>query len=439
MRKLTSFFILLASFSGYSLAGGAYCTMSYEWYSCASSEEAACQKFASDKVKQGFTTAKYEKLFDSGNGLYCVAGIVPEPSIHYFDCDNGGTPLGGGDINCSKPPEPEPEPEKCKANLPVPLSDMSPPVSAIDCGNGFYNYSGCLAEENTSWDSGSGGVGIGVMCLDGDNFCTGYFRLTGAATSCSRTDPIPPVDPEIPQTPEEPPEPEVPPSPENPETPETPETPENPSGGGGSTENGGNDNGSSSGGGSQGGGSQGGSSIGGGSENGSNNGSNNGSENGSENGTEGGEGFCDPSKQECGDDDSKASGLSCDEPLACDGDAIQCAQLEKQKEIKCAQEELYNYDKYEKDINAVLDGQPSEFEEEEVDLRSEVGFGSANSRWLPAGSCPPPLTITATLSGGGVPIKIDFAGLCAMAEAVAGVIVGLASLLGLKIVAGARA
>ncbi|AWM80133.1 hypothetical protein DKL61_07110 [Gammaproteobacteria bacterium ESL0073] len=455
MKKLTSFFILLASFSGYSLADGAYCTTSVGWYSCASSKEAACQKFAADKVKQGFTTAKYEKIQVVGDSTYCVAGIVPEPSIRYFDCDNGGTPLGGGGINCSKPSEPEPEPVKCEVGNIIALRSPNAPIIWVSgskqpvIGTAAPDYACVKSCEYTRFHDKFSQKCFLVPGSTDTGFCN--FGMSGTGKSCETEtpsngdpetgDPLPTTPPnncegegcnvekpEEPENPDPPKEPEPEPEPEP-----KPDPPDNPSGGGGTGGNG-SENGGSGGGGSSGGGTAGGAENGGGSGSGSE-GEGNGNEgngNGNGNGSGNGNGNCDPSKEECGEGEGGASGLACDQPLTCDGDAIQCAQLEKQKEIKCAQEELYKLDDEQRRLLKELVGVNTQeidgFGDKEapvVDVSKMINKGSS---WL-SRSCPAPITIDVK----GQSLQFSYTPICDLASWFSGVIIAIASFLAIRV------
>lgn len=197
-------------------------------------------------------------------------------------------------------------------------------------------------------------------------------------------------------------------------------------GGSGSGSGGGNNGGSSgsgSGGGGGGGGSGGSTGIGDGDGEGEGDGEGNGGSGSWGDGDGDGEG---------GDKSSVNGGITCDQPLICKGDAVQCSQLEKQHQIKCAQEELYKKDD---DIDAQLqqlvDKNTHKIKGLGEEAADEVNMGdliSKGSGWLPRG-CPSSKTVNVK----GTTLTFSFAEICKVASWFSGVVVALFSFLGLRV------
>ncbi|QLF94095.1 hypothetical protein HW090_13175 [Pseudomonas sp. ABC1] len=215
----------------------------------------------------------------------------------------------------------------------------------------------------------------------------------------------------------EPPEPEPEPEPEptDPDEPDEPDNPDQPGGNGGNT--GGNNGGNTGGGNDNSGGNTGGNNSGGGSSGG-----------GSDNG--GGSGSCtgDNSCNDNGGEDPKgdggsASGMGCDQPLRCEGDAIQCAVLQQQKAARCEAKDFFDLDKNKGEINSFLDNE--KFKPGDVAKGDSIqipDFISNNTRFLPS-SCPPPIAIN--LSGRS--LSFSYEPLCYIANLLSPLIVMLAT------------
>ena len=203
---------------------------------------------------------------------------------------------------------------------------------------------------------------------------------------------------------------------------------------GGGTGGGNNSGGSSGGSGGGGGGGTGspGTETGGGNGNGDGDGGGTGSEGGGTGGGgTGGSGNGDGDGEE---DKPSAGGLPCNQALICKGDAVQCAQLEKQKQIQCAQEDLYRMDS---EIKTDLQQQVNK-NTQKID-----GFGDNNSPtvnigdmitkgsgWLPR-SCPPP----AHFNVYGKTFDLSYEYTCNLATDLSGLIVALFSFLGIRVFA----
>jgi len=462
MKKLL--FILCLLVSGYASAGGAYCAAAPGLFSCASNPEAACAKYVSDAEKLGWHP-NYEGMEQGSDGnTYCVVHINPQPSVDYFKCDYPEqVPRGGDGKNCGLPPddyESPPEPPECEKDDLVPLrsptvaitwppGDKSPTVltGAPDaaCINQcrYTRYHDKFNEKcylvPGSKDQGYCNflmAGVGYNCAvdtpsNGDAV-VGDPLPTTPPPICQGSDCKPEEKPEDKPKPEE--KPEDKPKPEEKPT-EGGET------GGGGTGGGTGENGGS--GGSSGGGGGGGSS--GGNTNGGGNGNDNGTGSGEGEGGSGGgngngegqgngngNGTCDPTKEECGEGEGSASGFNCNEPLECKGDVIQCAQLEKQKQIRCEQKELYELDdEKRKQLDDLVTKNTQEIpgfggkDGETIDLSNTISKGST---WLPRG-CPAP--VNASVMGQTITFSFDY--ICQFAGWMSGIVVAIFSFLAIRI------
>lgn len=85
-----------------------------------------------------------------------------------------------------------------------------------------------------------------------------------------------------------------------------------------------------------------------------------------------------------GDSDDVLDGLTCDVPLQCTGDAVQCAILNEQKRQNCSMEYT---DEIQKRIAADVAGDRYKLQEQTVDLAGLFNEGITAGRWLPS-SCP---------------------------------------------------
>lgn len=203
MKKII-FSLLLLSISQFSFADG-----SGPWqvfHSRGATAQAACDLEAARYGKSwGITAVGTIEKSTYWDGLDCVKRSAKgawhgRDPVHYIGSCPAGTEPNMDKGTCDST-------NKCRAGVTVPMTDLHPPVAAIKCANDYFNYEGCLVVQNTDWDGGaSGEVGLGLLCMDGDNFCTGHFKMTGQETSCSSPTEKP-EEPEKPK-PEEPEEPE---------------------------------------------------------------------------------------------------------------------------------------------------------------------------------------------------------------------------------------
>jgi len=132
------------------------------------------------------------------------------------------------------------------------------------------------------------------------------------------------------------------------------------------------------------------------------------------------------------DGESSASGIDCNSSINCKGDAVQCSQLKKQKEIHCDGKKLYEL---KGDARTELDSLVSS-KTEKID-----GFGgvpapkknigdmiSKGASWLPK-SCPAPNTVTYK----GTQLSFSYEPICGIATDISGLIVALFSFLAIRI------
>jgi hypothetical protein len=96
-----------------------------------------------------------------------------------------------------------------------------------------------------------------------------------------------------------------------------------------------------------------------------------------------------------------ASGLACESPLACSGDAVQCALLTVQKQIRCDAAAARDFPAQKDAISNFLDAQGDSAELDEGDGEIDVSglfSGPTDARFLPA-ACPPPKSFSLTTMG----------------------------------------
>jgi hypothetical protein len=131
-------------------------------------------------------------------------------------------------------------------------------------------------------------------------------------------------------------------------------------------------------------------------------------------------------KEDQEESESSASGLGCEQTTACEGDAIQCAILQQEKEQKCAAEELNDFAGHKAEIEALLAGaDPGNPESSELKVPSFIESGA---RWLPSNGCPADKTVSLR-SGGGKTLAFSYEPLCAAASDLSYVFVAIASIL----------
>ena len=116
-----------------------------------------------------------------------------------------------------------------------------------------------------------------------------------------------------------------------------------------------------------------------------------------------------------------ASGLGCDQPLVCDGDAIQCAVLAQVKAQRCASQPIPG----QPELGAFA---PEESYNVTVDSVDDL---LDDSGWLGAGVCPSPYTTTVL----GATFTIEFDLFCQLASIVGALVIFTASIISIRIIA----
>lgn len=119
--------------------------------------------------------------------------------------------------------------------------------------------------------------------------------------------------------------------------------------------------------------------------------------------------------------ETKVTGESCDVPVACQGDAIQCAILRQQKEEVCATQKAMDWEGNKQQVTDAVQGEQYQVKEEVIEAPSFIASGT---RFLTS-SCPAPRRVS-LLAGANV--EMDFAPFCSFAEGIAPVIVSCALL-----------
>lgn len=141
---------------------------------------------------------------------------------------------------------------------------------------------------------------------------------------------------------------------------------------------------------------------------------------------------CTPSKDKTEKDDTEeeekeeertAITGSCDAPVTCSGDAIDCAVLQEQKSQRCLIEDAGDFPKHKSDVDSLLTDEKYQLETETVQV---PGLLEGSTRFLPS-SCPAPKHVSLS---GGKSVSIDFDLFCRFASGIAPVIVALALLFG---------
>ncbi|MFB4368023.1 MULTISPECIES: virulence factor TspB C-terminal domain-related protein [unclassified Pseudomonas] len=142
--------------------------------------------------------------------------------------------------------------------------------------------------------------------------------------------------------------------------------------------------------------------------------------NGDGNGDGDGDGQCDPAKDpnKCGQ--SSVGGEACNVDLKCEGDAIQCAILRKNKEQVCQ----WTYDaNVKKQIADEMAGEAYQLKESSIPVSGLFTEALNKGRWLPQ-SCPPPQSVSVM----GRTYSISWEPLCRFATAMGPIVVALASI-----------
>lgn len=131
-----------------------------------------------------------------------------------------------------------------------------------------------------------------------------------------------------------------------------------------------------------------------------------------------------PDDEEAEEGEERTATLgSCDAPVSCSGDAIDCAVLQEEKSQRCLAEENSDYPKYKSEVESQLTEDKYQLEKETVQV---PGLLQGSTRFLPS-SCPPPKSVSLS---GGKNITLEFDLFCNFASGIAPVIVALALLFG---------
>ncbi len=129
-----------------------------------------------------------------------------------------------------------------------------------------------------------------------------------------------------------------------------------------------------------------------------------------------------------GEEEEKPSvtgGGSCDSPPVCNGDAVQCAILDQQYKTRCNAEDLYDYEKHKDQIDQLVTG--SKFELQDTSIVEMSSFVTGHTRWL-SSTCPADETMSLRTNGGRT-FSLSYLPLCNAADAIAPLIVIIATLL----------
>lgn len=113
---------------------------------------------------------------------------------------------------------------------------------------------------------------------------------------------------------------------------------------------------------------------------------------------------------------------ACDAAFSCDGDAIDCAVLEKQKEQLCFAEEQADFDAKKADIEGLFDGDQFKVDEGSGEIEAP-SFINKGTRFLPA-TCPADKSFSLT-TGGGRSFGLSFEPLCRAAADLSGLFVAI--------------
>jgi hypothetical protein len=129
------------------------------------------------------------------------------------------------------------------------------------------------------------------------------------------------------------------------------------------------------------------------------------------------EGKTQEEREEEEEEKSSVNGEQCGVPVACQGDAVQCAILRQQKEQRCSLEEAMDYESNKAAIEQMVTGDEYQVEEETFQIPS---FATEATRFLPSSGCPAPAR--ATLKSGAT-VEMDYGPFCTFAEGISPVVV----------------
>lgn len=134
---------------------------------------------------------------------------------------------------------------------------------------------------------------------------------------------------------------------------------------------------------------------------------------------------CDSSGEDEEEQKGSVSGESCDATVSCEGDAVQCAVLRQQKEMRCHAEEQADFESKKSDIEGLFEGEKFQLDQTEI---AAEGFINTAGRFLPANGCPSPENMNLRLNGGRS-FELNYEPLCQAASDLSWLIVSIASLL----------
>ena len=132
---------------------------------------------------------------------------------------------------------------------------------------------------------------------------------------------------------------------------------------------------------------------------------------------------CDPATDPNKCVEPGVTGEECDAEISCKGDAVQCAILKQQKQMRCNAEEQANFENKKSDIEGLFQGEEFELKEAEVNAPS---FISGAGRFLPSG-CPSPESMNLRSSGGRT-LQLDYKPLCQAATDMSWLIVAFTAM-----------
>lgn len=131
------------------------------------------------------------------------------------------------------------------------------------------------------------------------------------------------------------------------------------------------------------------------------------------------------SEEESEESEREATVGECQAPIACSGDAIDCAVLQQQKEQRCLAEEMADFEGNESDIEAMFEGEKFDLDEGEGDIEVP-SFIQQGTRFLPA-TCPQDKSFNLSTAGGRT-FALSFEPLCQAASDLSGLFVAVATI-----------
>lgn len=117
---------------------------------------------------------------------------------------------------------------------------------------------------------------------------------------------------------------------------------------------------------------------------------------------------------------NSAGGLACNQPLTCEGDAVQCAILRTQKAQLCADLEAADFEGHKGQIESLFSG--PDYKREADEVVTVPSFVTGITRFFPTNTCPADTPISLS-SFGGRTLKISYQPICSFASALGPLIV----------------